>query len=239
MLRFFKRLRKKKNLKVITKFEKLVLNLSIDKLNLQRVKNLLKYTKNNDVSYNGQFYEYGYHSFILNNEYIRGQREIDQRFSKLKNTLKGKNILDIGSNQGGVLFYLSDVINYGIGIDYDFKMINVSNKIRFISQKNNLEFYCFDLQKEKYEVIDNLISTKTIDVVLLLSVCIWIKNWKQLIDYCYELSNKIIFETNGTIQQQNSQINYLHKKYKKINIHSEFSDDDLTQKNRKLLICSK
>lgn len=238
MLQILKKLIKK-NKSVDPKFEKLVLSEPIEKLNIQRVKNLLKYTKKNNVSYNGRNYEFGYHSFTLNDEYIRGQREIDERFSKLKNTLKGKNILDIGSNQGGVLYYLSEVINYGIGIDYDHKMINVSNKIKFSSKKTNIEFYVFDLQKEKFEVIDNLISTNNIDVVLLLSVCMWIKNWKELIDYCYELSNEMIFETNGSNEQQNSQINYLNHKYQKVEIHSEFSDDDLKQKNRKLLICIK
>ena len=160
MLQFLKKaLKKSNNSNIITEFEELNFKKPLEELNFQRLKNLLRYTKKNNVGYNGINHEFGYHSFKFKNEYIRGQREIGERFIEIKPLLKGKNILDIGSNQGGVLYYLSDVIKSGIGIDYDFKMVNVANKLKNITEKTNIEFYVFDLEHENFKVIDNLISS--------------------------------------------------------------------------------
>jgi hypothetical protein len=44
----------------------------------------------------------------------------------------------------------------------------------------------------------------------------------------------MLFETNGTDSQQQEQIAYLKKRYRSVAMLSETSEDDPTQKRRKL-----
>lgn len=41
----------------------------------------------------------------------------------------GKTVLDIGSNQGGMLFALDGKYRWAVGVDYDYRMVNASNLI--------------------------------------------------------------------------------------------------------------
>ena len=69
-------------------------------------------------------------------------------------------MLDIGCNQGGMLYELSNRIKYGVGIDYDSRMINVANKIKSHNKLNHLDYYVFDLEKE--QSIRTAVSGQTI-----------------------------------------------------------------------------
>ena len=97
----------------------------------------------------------------------------------------------------------------------------------------------FDLEKDDLDYIMDLLPENKIDLVLLLSVCMWINNWKSVIKFSYDHSEKLIFESNGKPSQQEEQIAYLGTLYKKVDVIHEFSQDDPGQKSRKLLICYK
>ena len=74
------------------------------------------------------------------------------------------------------------------------------------------------------------------DIALMLSMSIWIKEWKTYIDWIGTNCKTCLFETNGFNQQE--QINFLSN-YFNIEIVNNQSLDDKRNKNRKLLLCNK
>lgn len=204
---------------------------------LKKVVNLLQYTKTGSVSYSATKFDSGYHSFSIDGHSFDGQRNPLERFNNLPISLEGKTILDIGCNQGGMLYAFSDIIKNGVGIDYDSRMINAANKIASYTSKNNLDFYVFDLEKENLDYINDFLPGDKVDVVFLLSVCMWIKNWQEVIKFSQAISDHMIFESNGSVDQQEEQINYLKTIYQNVQLLKEKSDDDPSQQNRKLLYC--
>lgn len=210
-------------------------------LQINKVLGLLNYAKTSGKSYNGSWYGSAYHSLRLKEYYFRGQRECDLRLQKLHYDFSDKTVLDIGCNAGGMLHAISDKVKIGIGIDYDYKLINASNGIRTINGTNNLSFYRFDLENEDLNLIKNFILSEDekVDICFLLSICMWIKNWKEVIAFVASISNNLLFETNGTQKQQLDQIEELKKHYENIEIIEEESNDDPGQGNRILLFCRK
>ena len=204
---------------------------------LEKIKNLLTYTVTSGKSYNGRHHETGYHTLKINGQVLPGQRNPGQRLSTVKYDFTNKVVLDIGSNQGGMLFEIADKIKYGIGIDFDPRLVNVANRISN-TNKYNIDFYNFNLDKEDFNLINNLNRENNIDVVFLLAVCMWIKPWKELIAWVKLNSNYCLFETNGKSKQQAEQIDYLNKTFRSVEILAESSQDDPKQKKRKLLWCS-
>ena len=206
-------------------------------IGIKKVINLLSYTKKSGVSYSAGKFNTGYHSFSINQYDFKGQRDPKLRFKELPFSLKDKSILDIGCNQGGMLYAFSSDIKYGIGIDYDSRMINAANKIKSYTKSNNLDYYVFDLEKESLDYLFDFLPEEKVDVVLLLSVCMWIKNWREVIKFCKLLSSKLIFETNGKPEQQQEQINFLNQVYPNVQLINKRSDDDPSQKMRQLFYC--
>jgi 2-polyprenyl-3-methyl-5-hydroxy-6-metoxy-1,4-benzoquinol methylase len=204
---------------------------------IKKVMNLLSYTRKSGVSYSGGKFNTGYHSFNLKGYEFIGQRNPKLRFRNLPFSLKGLSVLDIGCNQGGMLHAFSDEIAFGVGIDYDGRMINVANKIKSYTKTENLDFYIFNLESENLEYITDFIPTKKVDVILLLSICMWIENWKEVIKFAHDNSEKLIFESNGKPEQQKEQIEFLKNTFQKVDLINEKSDDDPSQKNRKLFVC--
>ena len=205
---------------------------------VKKVMNLLNYTKVGSVSYSAGEFDSGYHSFKIDDLEIKGQRNPLLRFEDLPFSLDGLSVLDIGCNQGGMLYAFSNQIRYGIGIDYDSRMINAATKIKAYSKVNNLDYYVFNLESENLDYIKDFLPEEKVDVVLLLSVCMWIKNWREVIDFSAKISDKLVFESNGKAEQQEEQINYLKEVYKHVELIHERSEDDPSQKMRQLLYCS-
>ena len=67
----------------------------------------------------------------------------------------------------------------------------------------------------------------------------WIKSWKELIEWVYNNSNACLFESNRSEIQQTEQKNELKKYYKNITTVRSQSLDDTIQKKRQLLLCLK
>lgn len=205
----------------------------------RKIINLLNYTKSSKSSYDGAGYDVGYHSFNINGKQFRGQRDPEQRFSKVDYDFTGKSVLDIGCNQGGMIHQVAGIIEHGVGIDYDSRMINVANRIRAFNKSTNTDFYVFNLEDENLEYIRDYLPDHSIDICFLLSVCMWIENWQDVIRFCHDISQHLLFETNGSVEQQEEQIAFLNEIYSSVDLRSATSDDDPGQSKRKLLLCKK
>ncbi|TCK93384.1 glycosyltransferase involved in cell wall biosynthesis [Natranaerovirga hydrolytica] len=208
---------------------------------VNKVLGLLNYAKTSGKSYNGSMYNSAYHTFNLKGYYIRGQRECNQRLKNVPYNFSNKVVLDIGCNAGGMLHSLAEIIKCGIGLDYDFRLVNSANAIKTINKSNNLSFYRFDLEGEDLNLINSYILTenKKVDMCFLLSVCMWIENWKEVIEFVYSISDNLLFETNGTIEEQKEQLNFLQSLYQECKLIQEKSLDDPGQQLRQLYLCKK
>jgi SAM-dependent methyltransferase len=205
--------------------------------NFDKIKNLLQYTTTSDKSYNGSLYESGYHTLFVEDQIINGQRNPLERLKNVPFNFCDKVILDIGSNQGGMLFAVQDKITEGVGVDFDYRLVNVANRIKANEEYENLNFYVFNLEKENFNLFFNFIKNNTIDIVFLLSICMWINNWKDLCLWCSIHIKYMLFETNGTDKEQQDQINFLKSIYSKTLLINEESLDDPRQHRRKLYLC--
>ncbi len=202
-----------------------------------RVINLLNYTKTSESAYNGDEFPAGYHTLDLNGLKLAGQRDPMERINLVPLDFNGKVVLDIGSNQGGMLFSIAGKIAHGVGIDYDSRLVNAANKIRSHAKISNLDFYVFDLEKENLDLILDFIPAEKVDVTFLLSVCMWIDNWKEVIQFTRKVSKTLLFESNGKKELQLEQLEYLRSVFNTVDLISEQSREDSTQKRRKLYFC--
>jgi len=207
-------------------------------MSLDKIKNLLSYTTISNKQYNGGEYEAGYHTLKIDDTIIKGQRNPGQRFEGINFDFNGKTVLDIGSNQGGMLYEIQNKIKQGVGVDFDYKLVNVSNRISQYHNYNNLKFYFFDADNEDFNLLNNF-SDEKYDVVFLLAVCMWIKSWKELIKWVYENSNYCLFETNGKKELQRDQVAYLKSLYFSVELIHKSSQDDPKQKKRSTYWCKK
>jgi 2-polyprenyl-3-methyl-5-hydroxy-6-metoxy-1,4-benzoquinol methylase len=204
--------------------------------NINKIKNMLRYTTTSKTSYNGKGFEGGYHTLNICDTVIPGQRKPDDRIRNVPYDFKNKTVLDIGSNQGGMLYSVHDKINEGVGIDFDYRLVNVANRIKSSHQYNNINFYVFDLNKEDFNLINNL-SSSTYDIVFLLSVCMWIDTWRELCTWCATNIKSCLFETNGSATQQDEQVALLLTLYSKVALINKKSSDDPGKAKRRLYFC--
>lgn len=236
--RLLKQRRKKQAADRMTRLDTSHEELNGDDKGTRQIINLLNYTKRSTSAYAGADYDVGYHSFKINGKHLRGQRDPEQRLAKAVYDFTGKTVLDIGCNQGGMLFPIVEKIKYGIGIDYDSRMINAANRIRSYQRASHLDFYVFDLQNERLEFIKDFIPDDKVDICFLLSVCMWLTNWRDVVEFAHDNSKTLLFESNGKSEQQEEQIDYLEKLYRNVSLLSDTSSDDPGRRTRKLLICS-
>ncbi len=205
--------------------------------NAQQILNVLNYAKASESTYSGDNFPAGYHSIDIGGLRFEGQRNPRERLSLVPFDFTGKSVLDIGCNQGGMLFAITDKISYGVGIDYDPRLINAANRIRTHAGLGKLAFYVFDLENENLDLIKDMVSDEKVDIVFLLAVCMWIKNWRQVIDFAAQISRQMLFESNGSEEQQKEQVDCLRTKYRTVQLLSGQSLDDRSQKSRRLYLC--
>jgi len=209
----------------------------IEQVMFSKVLAVVKYTATRSESYCAKDFESAYHSLRIRDKYFRGQRECLERFKNLEYDFTDKCVLDLGCNTGGMLHALSDKIKFGVGIDFSTKCINAANLIKATNQVDNLGFYNFNLENESLRMIKNFLPSKKVNICFLLAVCMWIKNWKEVVVFCSEISKDLLFETNGSEHEQEEQLSFLRTKYSSINLLDDQSTDDPLQKNRKLYLC--
>lgn len=204
----------------------------------RRVRNVLAYTKTSASAYSAQAFDTGYHSITVAGQEFSGQRNPASRLREVPFDFSGKIVLDLGSNQGGMLFALADQISLGIGVDYDGRMINAANRVRASRQDLNLHFYVFNLETENLAFLDNYFLSSLPDIVFLLSICMWISNWRDVIDFAHSRAPAMLFESNGSIEQQAEQEQHLRLRYAKVQQLASTSPDDPLQSARSLYLCT-
>ena len=205
----------------------------------RQIQNLLSYTKTSGSAYAAVKFPAGYHTIEVNDHVFAGQRKPSERLSGVPFDFAGKTVLDIGCNQGGMLFALQQSIRQGIGIDFDSRMVNAANRVRAVQQYHNLEFYVFNLETEALEIVEDFLPSPNVDIVFLLSVCMWINNWRDVIDFSANVSNHLLFESNGSPKQQADQIRHLRSRYRAVTLIRETSPDDPNRTRRDLYLCTR
>ena len=206
----------------------------------RKVLNLLHYTKGSGTAYNASRFDSAYHSITIDGKDFAGQRKPEKRLADVPYDFTDKVVLDIGCNQGGMLFCIADKIRQGIGVDYDARMINAANRLGTTLKTNNIHFYVFNLLTERLDIIDNFLPENQVkvDIVFLLSVCLWLNNWRDVIDKASSLADCLLFESNGTEDQQRDQREHLVKTYKEVQRIRDTSPDDPINTSRELYLCN-
>lgn len=205
-----------------------------------QVINLLNYTKTSGSFYAAANYPAGYHTLNILGRTIKGRRSPRERLNLVDYNFKDKTVLDIGSNQGGMLFQLKSEIKWGVGIDYDSRMINASLKIKAIEGYHHLHFFHFDLEKEPLELIRDFLPGGNVDIVFLLAMCRWIKNWRQVITFAANISPVLFIELNSVKQREKEeQKKFLQQLYEHVALLSGSSSDDAERTDRQFYLCKK
>lgn len=204
---------------------------------LRKVSNLLNFTKTNKQAYSADIFSSGYHSIEVLEHQFQGQRDPLERIEAIPFDFNGKSILDLGCNQGGMLHAISEKLECGIGIDYDYRMINAANRIAKVNGTDNLAFFVFDLDKDPLELIEDFLPETEIYAVFFLAVAMWIERWKEVIIYSKKISNRMVFESNGSNEQQEAQVEFLKTQYDKVEQISGDPSKSYVERWRTLFYC--
>jgi SAM-dependent methyltransferase len=205
--------------------------------NLDQIRRILQFAKANDKSYSGKQFEAGYQTLHIDGVELRGQRDPVQRFENLDYEFTGKSVLDIGSNQGGMLFPLASKISSGMGVDFNPNLVNTANKIAKHSGYDNLDFYVFNLENDPLSLLNDFAVTDRFDIVFFLSLCMWLKNWKEILGWIRMNSDACLLETNGNPREQEDQEKEARRLFSTVELINGSSLDDDIQAKRKLFIC--
>ncbi len=191
--------------------------------------NLVKTTKKNHYNGWSNRTNYGYHSFKIDNINFLGQRRPWIRLNKMKQyyNFDNKTLIDFGCNTGGMIFHLPE-LKRAIGLDYDKNCINSCNYMSSIINNNvNYTFITQDLNVFDFNTFAKNNNIEKVDVIFLLSIGSWVKEWKKLYEECVKYSNTIIFETNNDIEGK-PQLELFKKLNCIITLISDNSEDDIT-----------
>jgi SAM-dependent methyltransferase len=153
-------------------------------------------------------FSYNYTTIRIKDEVIEGSRDPLDRITKIPLDFTDKSVLDLGCNVGGMLFAISDKISKGYGYDVNPNAINTANIYKDKYNLNHLSFFLQDLEN-----VDSLSLPKT-DIVFMLSLAIWIPNWKNIIEKIDP--SVLVFEAHGEDYRKKEQIDFLHTKFSKV-----------------------
>ena len=167
------------------------------------------------------------------------QRDSAIRFAQFglnKSTLRGKRVLDLGSNVGAMLFQASNYgITEGLGIEYDGDKVAIAREIAQLSQLDKLTFRQGD--------IDALDSAELgqFDVTFALAIEAHVKNPDHLYELLAEVTGETLyFEGNGTCNVQEAVESLRKAGFSTVKYLGVCSDDVVRNNNcRPLLRASK
>jgi acetyltransferase-like isoleucine patch superfamily enzyme len=151
------------------------------------------FTRKNDQKRHNLKNRYIYSTFDLKHlkvdEHV-GQRNIKKRLKKYGitiETIKNKNVLDIGSNIGGILFEINKMQpKIALGLEYDADKVEISKRLKILNcREANLSFQRADVESDsflkdftnKYEVVFCLaviehLSKKDLFIQKLSEICL-------------------------------------------------------------------
>jgi SAM-dependent methyltransferase len=202
-----------------------------------KVLNVVRYTAINESSYSAKSFDGAYHTFAIPPFVFRGQRDPSKRLKTIPIDFTGKRILDLGCNQGGMLLHLSNKLLWGVGVDFDPKHINVANRIKSARGVANCDFYTFDLDRDPLDLLLDFLRDDNVDIVFLFALCMWLTKWREVIVHISKLTPVVVFESNGTEQQQNDQLNFLRSLFASVELLADRLPDD-PQHPRKLFLAT-
>lgn len=198
----------------------------------------LDVVRHSGEQYSATFFVAGYHSLNLKGTEFRGQRSCAQRIAQIPYDFRNKRVMDLGCNVGGMLHALSGVIKKGYGFDFNSNCINAAQLIKKFNRADNIEFYTFDLDQQDLSLLHAYLNREKVDICFLLSVCLWLRNWPAVIRAAAQSADALVFEANGTSEEQSAQVEMLHQCYSDIALVSDSSTDDPSMTFRKLYLCS-
>jgi len=142
-----------------------------------------------------------YSSFDLKNISVspdESQRDTAARLKRFgieANEIRGKKILDIGSNIGGTLCALIKYEPYKmLGLEYDADKVALSNKLSKYNEADNLNFKCADIEDENFK---NGFDEK-FDIVFCLAVIEHLKAKEKLFSFLDKVTaSTLYFEGNA------------------------------------------
>lgn len=191
----------------------------------------------------GHGFESAYHSTKIGSKEFKGQRDISKRYENIDYDFTGKVAIDFGCNMGGMLHYISDKLEYGVGLDYNSKVINAANMLSAANNIHNINYYTFNFDSEDVNMVDNFVLNKKVDVCFVLAIALWVKKWEKVVKYCYKTSPTLIYESNGSDHFQNRQKEFLKSLYDSVELLADKSLDDNRKdsqsKKRMLFICKR
>jgi len=101
---------------------------------------------------------------------IDGCRNTEKRFERYdikKYLSKEKSVLDIGSNCGFVVLYLSRFVRNILGVEINPYFVNIANDVKGFLEIKNADFVCSKFEnlesKEKFDIICSFANDSTID----------------------------------------------------------------------------
>ncbi len=170
-----------------------------------------------------------------------GQRNIVKRLQNFginETQIKGKKILDIGSNVGGMLFEINKMgPSKALGIEYDKDKVDISNIISKIHNFNKITFLQKDVESEDF----NNSFNDVFDVVFCLAVVEHLKNKERFIHKLSKICGKYLFIEGNS----GTDIEWLTSELKTAGFsvvrYLGLSDDEKDEynNNRPLFICEK
>lgn len=131
-------------------------------------KEIIKILKNQ----NSDFFDYGFGYFYqsINQIKVSGLRNSKKRcdcYELDKYVTNAKQILDIGSNTGSIIFEIFKEDKRFTGIEYNKTLIQISKKTQEYLNFKNIEFLCEDFlkfeTKKKFDLILSLANHTTFD----------------------------------------------------------------------------
>ena len=155
-------------------------------------------------------FSYNYTTIRINDEIIEGTRDPLNRLNCLPIDFSNKSVLDLGCNVGGILFAISDKISRGYGYDINQTAIDIANSIKKKHNLDHLEFFL-----ENLEDAENIDFPKT-DIVFMLSIAVWIPNWKDIIEQLNP--SLLVFEAHGKEDTKSNQVTFLKSKFKIVSL---------------------
>lgn len=121
---------------------------------------------------NYSFYDYGSGYYYQSMQLIRisGYRNTEERIAKLdlKRRVRGRKVLDIGSNTGFLLLSLADDIKSGVGIEFNPYLVKTAEAVRRYMGVENVKFLTtafedYSGEGEDFDLVLSLANHSTYD----------------------------------------------------------------------------
>ena len=115
----------------------------------------------------------------------RGRRHVNARLSLIEShlDLKGKGVLELGSNLGMNLLELRGSLSWGVGCDVNPLAVNHANYFASVLDVGRaFRFYTFNLNEEPASILQTFLPGGRADVVFILSVNAYVADFAKLLD---------------------------------------------------------